>query len=689
MAVTPMKSVTIIGHAGDRESVVARLHQSGVMQLADVNGHTGGDHEDQSVAATLTTEAATGASGTGGNGAAFARSRARAESQTKLAETDRRIGELTTCLNYLMRWDPIQKGLIESFLAAREEVDPAAWRAAAQYDAQPVVQASQRGEARLAEIRTRENELGNLLKELLPLAAMSLDLGALHDTEQVAVFFGQAQESRLAALETALAAKGCLHHISRLGAVGKQVFFVALYFKNDVAAADVIRTAGVEAASLPVTNMSAGDAILAAQSELAELARERDEIAAQGRELAKERLQIYALYDHLLLERQRYEAQAMLGETQSTFVIRGWCPAAVADKLEAALGEDGAAVAVQTRDPRPGEQPPVLLDNRKSSAPFEIVTNIYGWPSYREVDPTPVLAPFFALFFALALTDAGYGILMVAYCWWMMRRKSTPKASHKFFRLMLIGGAVTIVTGALTGGWFGNALDFVPSSLGFLTKAKNVLLMLDPIEQPMVFMMMSLVLGLLHLMTGIGVKMHMTIKQGRVIDGVLDQGLWLILLPSLGLMAAGSALGPGVATAGKYAALAAAAGLVLTQGRAAPNIVGKVFGGLYSLYGLIGYLSDTLSYTRLFALGLATASLGMAINQIALMVRPVPFVGVFLTLGIMAGGHLISLLINAFGAFIHSGRLQFVEFFTKFFEGGGKAFKPFAERPRFTQVTED
>jgi V/A-type H+-transporting ATPase subunit I len=681
-----MKSVTIIGHAGDREGVMARLHQLGVMQLADVNGElASGAGEGPPGPGT---SPGTATSGSGGNAAA-ARAKVSVQAQHKLAEADRRLGELTICLNYFSRWAPIQKGLVESFLAARDDVAPEAWEQAGKFDATPIVRACQQGEARLGEIRARETELANLMKELQPLAAMSLDLGALQDTEQVAVFFGQGQEHKVTALAQALASAGALHHVARLGSIGRQVYFAVFHFKNDPSVAELLRTSGVEAATMPVSGTTAAAAIRDAEGELAALAAERSRIADEGRELAKHRMQLYAVYDRWLLARQRFEAQALLGETESTFVVRGWCPADVAEHIEHALSAGGAAVAVEARDPRQDEQPPVLLANRKGSAPFEIVTNIYGWPSYREVDPTPVLAPFFALFFALALTDAGYGILMVAYCWWMMRKPRTPKGSHKFFRLMLIGGALTIVTGALTGGWFGNALDFLPEQAGFVTRLKDAMLLLDPVKNPMPFMAMSLVLGLLHLMTGIGVKAYMAVRQGRVLDAVLDQGLWLILLPSLGLAAAGSIVGDGVAQAGRFASLAAVAGLLLTQGRAAPSIVGKAFGGLYSLYGLIGYLSDTLSYTRLFALGLATASLGMAINQIALMLRPVPFVGLFLTLAIMAAGHMISLLINAFGAFIHSGRLQFVEFFTKFFEGGGKAFKPFAERPRFTQVTQD
>ncbi len=669
MAVTPMKFVTIVGHAGLREEVLAAVHKLGSMELKDTNGSLSGDEA--------------------GDGAAAARLRLGQTVQADLARIDRRLAEVNTCLSYIQRYSPIQKGLVESFLAAREGVDPQTWQAAGEYDYSGVLATCQRGETRLGEIRSRESELAARLKELEPLVQLTLDIGALEGTPRVAAFFGQAGVQRVDALARALAAAESPNHLHRLGAVGRQEYLIVLYFRDSAEVGDILRASGIEPASVPVSSSTATAAADAARAELAALAAESAAIPEAGRGLASQRLMLYAVYDRLLLERQRVEAKALLGETARTFFITGWCPATRVAAVQQTLSRFEDSIAIEVRDPLPEEQPPVTLDNRKLSAPFEIVTNIYGWPSYREVDPTPVLAPFFALFFALALTDAGYGLVMAAYCYWMMRRASTPKHAHKFFRLIAIGGLVTVVIGALTGGWFGNALDYLPGWLAPVVRLKNSIMWFDPIKSPTLLMIISLVLGVIHLMAGIGVKMYRNIKDGHTVDALMDQGLWLVLLPSLGLMGAGSALGPGVAQGAKYAAMAAAAGLVLTQGRGAKNIVAKVFGGVYSLYGLIGYLSDTLSYTRLLALGLATGSLGMAINQIAMLVRPVPFVGIILMLLIMAIGHGVSLLINVFGAFIHSGRLQFVEFFTKFFEGGGKAFRPFAERPRYTEVTPD
>lgn len=667
MAVTRMKFVTIIGHADLRADVVARLHSTGVMQLTEVNGAQGGDG--------------------GGQYEALASSSAAVrDAQARLSELDARLAELEGCFVHLNRYSAVQKGLVESFLSPRTEIDTDTWRKGGGYDVAGVIRVCQRDEARLGEIRSREAELISQRKELAPLAQLPLDLGDLAGTETVAVYFGQTTPAGLASLEARLAQAAGPYHVEMLGAVGRRVYVLVLHPRDAAAIADMLR-ADLEPASVPEAAGTVAETGTRIEIELAALAREREEIGARALELASERTTLQAAYDHLLFSRQRLDAQSWLGETERTFVIQGWCPQAGLRKLESGLAGLEDATAVHMRDPRPDERPPVTLDNKHVAAPFEIVTNIFGWPSYDEIDPTPILAPFFAVFFALALTDAGYGLVMMAYCTWMMRRPSTPKGSHKFFRLLTYGGFMTVILGALTGGWFGNALDFLPPYASFITRAKNAIIILDPVQDPMKLMILSLGLGVVHLLFGIGTKMYRNIRDGEVATALMDQGLWLLLLPSLVLFGAGGALGmPGVSVAAKYAALVAAGGLVLTQGRASKNIVARLAGGLYSLYGLIGYLSDTLSYTRLLALGLATASLGMAINQIALMVRPVPFVGIILMLIIMAFGHGLSLVINVFGAFIHSGRLQFVEFFSKFFEGGGKAFRPFAERPRYTQV---
>jgi len=669
MAVSRMKAVTVVGHAELRGRALEVLHAFGSIQLHAADAGTGapGTPEEQ--------EAGTGRQQAPGPGA-------------DLTDVERRLSELSSCLAYIDRYDPVQKGLVESFLAAREEIDAETWDQAKMYDIAGVVSACHRAEARLAEIRSREAELGVRRRELQPLADIALNLDDLDGTATTSVFFGQGSPPSVERLAGELASSGGVFHLEHLGSIGRQRYFLVIYPKDDQLSAGAVRSGGIEPVSVPAAAGTALEGLAAVEAELAGLEAERQQLASQGTELAQKRIWLQACYDHLLLEKQRLEAAEMLGATERTFVVRGWCPESRIPGLEARLRELGDAVAIEARDPRPDEKPPVVLNNRPLAAPFEIVTNIFGWPSYHEVDPTPVLAPFFAVFFALALTDAGYGLVMLAYCLWMISRPATPKHSYKFFRLMAYASTVTIVVGALTGGWFGNALDFLPGYVGFIRRAKDSIVLFDPVKQPITLMVLSLGLGIVHLMVGVGVKMYRNIRDGNVADALMDQGLWLLLIPSLVVFAAAGAMGlpPALGRAAQYVAMAAALGLVLTQGRANRNIVARLGGGLYSLYGLIGYLSDTLSYTRLLALGLATASLGMAINQIALMVRPVPFVGILLMLVIMAFGHGLSLLINVFGAFIHSGRLQFVEFFSKFFEGGGKAFKPFAERPRFTQL---
>lgn len=691
MAVARMKAVTIIGDAELRDPVVEILHALGAVQLAASGDEDrpaeGDDHPADGDRPSA--EDGDRPSAEDDDRAAEDHPPAQVSSWEQVSRLERRLSELSACLAYMNRYDPVVKGLVESFLAGREEIDPETWDRARHYDVDHIVAACAEAEARLPEIRAKEAELAARRREIEPLAEIALNLKDLEGTETTSVFFGRGSRLAIGRLEAQLAASGGLYHLQPLGEVGRQQYFMVVYPKDDASAANAIRAAGIEPASVPEAGGTALECLAQIEAEITALEEEKQRLAADGAELAKERKLVQAAYDHLLLQKQRVEGLSFLGRTERTFVVRGWCPAEKVSAVQSKLEELDGPIATEFRDPRADDKPPVILKNKPLAAPFQIVTNIFGWPSYSEVDPTPVLAPFFALFFALALTDAGYGLIMMAYCLWMIKRPTTPRHAHGFFRLLAYGGAVTVVVGAMTGGWFGDSLDYLPAYAGFIKRAKDAVFLFDPVRDPMTLMVLSLGLGIVHLLVGVGVKMYRNILEGRTADALMDQGLWILFIPSLVVFGTADMAGlpPAVGEGAKYVALAAAAGLVLTQGRASKNIIARLGGGLYSLYGLVGYLSDTLSYTRLLALGLATASLGMAINQIAMMVRPVPFIGIVLMLAIMAFGHGLSLLINIFGAFIHSGRLQFVEFFSKFFDGGGKPFRPFAERPKFTQLT--
>lgn len=253
----------------------------------------------------------------------------------------------------------------------------------------------------------------------------------------------------------------------------------------------------------------------------------------------------------------------------------------------------------------------------------------------------------------------------------------------------MYGGFVTFIIGALTGGWFGIVIDDLPDSLGFIKTALNAIKLVDPVNDPITMLILSFVLGYIQIWFGIAIDMWWKIKNNKLIDGLLDSGTWLYFLSAIAFygVTAFGLLPESLRSIAFYMLISGVVLIVLTQGRQKKNILMKLVSGIGSLYGLVGYMSDILSYSRLLALGLATAVIAMVINLIAIMFKDmVPVVGWVIMILILIGGHLFNIVINVLGAYIHSGRLQFVEFFPKFFKGGGRIFKPFRRESKYVNL---
>ena len=393
-------------------------------------------------------------------------------------------------------------------------------------------------------------------------------------------------------------------------------------------------------------------------------------------------------YDYYTQEAMRSHARGLIGSTRQAGVLEGWIGERDFDALVRDLDKHVDDVEVVKISPEEGEDPPIALKNRKTIWPFEVITEMYGMPQAREVDPTPLTAPFFALFFGFCLTDAGYGIVLAALSLVLMRYF---KGGRKLLWLLFIGGLFTIFMGALTGGWFGLNDDTIPSWLGWVGSMRKSLMLFDPFDSPMTMFGLALVLGFIQVTFGLIIAMVENLRHRDFMAAVFDQLTWIVLLWSLVLYALSKtgAVLPGYTSVFKYAAMAAALGIIALSYRASKSPGARLAWGFYNLYGITGYLGDVLSYTRLLALGLATGGIGMVINVVAGMAKGIPFVGYPAMIAVLIGGHAFNIAVNALGGFVHSARLQYVEFYPKFFEGGGRPFKPFKKELKFTRLVEE
>jgi len=398
--------------------------------------------------------------------------------------------------------------------------------------------------------------------------------------------------------------------------------------------------------------------------------KERQEILAEVEKLLGERPRLMAYYDNLALQRDRLAVTESFGSTGQAVLITGWTPAADVDRLEKELNRVSRTATLLAVAPEEGEAFPVALENGPLVEPFEAVTNLYSTPNHREIDPTPALAPFFFVFFGIALGDAGYGILLTILSLFLLKKLQPKGMGEQLLKVLALGGLATIGFGILSGGWFGDLLPIPP-------------LWFNPVEDPMKMLIVSLILGVIHLYTGMGIQAYRSIKDGKALDALFDQGLWYLFLTGLPLLAF-----PPFQGAGKVMALAGAVGLVLTQGRHQKNVFMKIITGVGSLYNVTGYLSDVLSYSRLLALGLAGGVIAVAINTMGRLVASAGVIGLVVMVLLLVGGHIFNLIISALGAFVHTSRLQYIEYFGKFFEGGGKAFTPFQIKTQYVDVDE-
>ncbi|HEY8420077.1 MAG TPA: V-type ATP synthase subunit I [Clostridia bacterium] len=386
--------------------------------------------------------------------------------------------------------------------------------------------------------------------------------------------------------------------------------------------------------------------------------------------------QIEILADYLIMRKEKYLALSKIGQTKNSFVISGYIPEIYAQKIIKEL-EEHYTVAITLQDADEEENVPVALKNKSVVSAVEPIVEMYSLPSKSDPDPSPVVAFFYYLFFGMMLSDAGYGLVMSIISAIILRRKNIEQPIRKTFTMFFYCGLSTLFWGALFGSWFGDIIPIIYKEI-MGKPAPSIALWYEPMSDPMRLLTLSFALGIAHLFAGVALKIKVTWESGDKLGAILDNVPTYFLVTGAAILG-GQILTPIPPILIKIASYLAIIGLILvilTAGRNKKGIFGKIGGGLYGVYGIAsGYLSDILSYSRLLALGLATGSIASVINLMGSMIGTGALKIIFLV-PIFILGHTLNMAINILGAYVHTNRLQFVEFFSKFYEGGGRPFRP-------------
>lgn len=475
-------------------------------------------------------------------------------------------------------------------------------------------------------------------------------------------------------------------------------YLAVLCLKADAGAVEeALRAAGFAKPSQTVHAVPAKETA-ELKTKIEQLNKKIEEIEEEIKGCAKFREELKVIGDYYRMRAKKYEILGTLPQSQRTFVISGYIPKKVAGAVEKAIGEHYDCV-IDIDELKEDEEPPTVLQNNAFSSSVEGVLEAYGLPHKGEFDPTTIMSFFYVFFFGMMLSDAAYGAIVAIACFVVLKKYPRMSASmHKSIKLFMFCGLSTIVWGILFSGYFGDAVDVIGRTF-FGVEVSVPPLWFAPLNDPMKLLIYSMAFGLVHLFVGLGIKGYMQIKDKQYLDFFCDVVLWFIFLIGLIMMLIPSDIFASIAqvkivfppvlnTLAKALSIIGAVGLLLMSGRSSKNPVLRLALGAYDIYNITGWLSDVLSYSRLLALGLATGVIASVVNQMGSMLGG-GIVGAIGFAIIFVIGHAMNLSINLLGAYVHTNRLQFVEFFGKFYEGGGRPFEPFETDTKYVDIKEE
>ena len=563
-----------------------------------------------------------------------------------------------TALASLDRFAPEKKGMFRK----RQGVSRAAFFSAeSEENALTAAETINKDTRRLGEIESERTKNEALRATLAPWLTVDAPLGGADGA--LAVFFGtvglNVTDDALKALADSL--DGLLTWQQASSDRSLRYLLVMCHGSVKERALSALRDLGFSTVSFRGMTGTAKENDKALAENLAALEKERQEIEQRIAGLGGKREALLEASDRAAIALRREEAKSRLVGTDKVFLLEGWLPADRCAALEKAL--EPFTCAIETREPTEDEYPqvPVQLKNNKLTRPLNMVTEMYSLPAYGTLDPNPLMAPFFILFYGIMMADMGYGLLMMIASV-IISKKYRPKGtSGELFSLLGLCGISTFIMGALTGGFFG---DFLTQLVAIVSPGTVFALpkLFDPLDDLTMILIGSMALGMVQIVTGMAISLIEKCKRKKFLDAFFEEITWWIVFIGIALLA----LGKGAAVLYVGCALVLLGPIV--QGKGWGRLTG-VFGSLYN--HVTGYFGDILSYTRLMALMLAGSVIAQVFNMLAAMPGNVI---AFIIISML--GNAMNFGLNLLGCYVHDLRLQCLEFFNKFYVDGGKPFRP-------------
>ena len=678
MSVLPMKRVFIAALKKDRKRILESLQRLGVIQINTDAGKeifTGKDGEADTFFKQTDTSSA----------------KTTFEKNAILA---------TQALSVLDREAPVKSGMMDSF-AGRDKMSCSDYEALVTkrdeimdvvYDLNSLNKSKAEAEAEIPKLLNQRETLAPWLGFDLPLDYK----GTKHTRAFIGTFPAAYDQSSLQLAFAEKAPNVQKVDISIISSNEEQTCVLIICHNTDAKETeDAMRALSFARPALP--------GVVPAEQEKSiakELAKQEEIIKTSTNkivELASRRSEITFMVDYFTMRADKYGVIGGLFQSKRVFCITGYIPEREVKTLDSAITSKFDCV-VEYSNPSDDEDVPVKLSNNAYASPIEGVVAGYALPGKGEVDPTFIASLFYYGLYGLMLSDAAYGLIMVfATLFILTKFKGRLEEGTKRMMQMFLGcGIGTTIWGFIFGSFFGDA---IPKFTGtFLGKEVNLPYLLDPIKDPVTLLGIAFIIGIVHLLFGLGIALYTYLKQGKIIEAVFDVICWYLFFGGLlGLLLTTEMIQnmfkfsinfpQAVVTLFTVCAIVGALGILVMGGRESTNPLKRLLKGLYALYGISGYLSDVLSYSRLLALGLATGVISQVFNTIAVMPGGSLF-GLIFFIVIFVVGHTINILINALGAYVHTNRLEYVEFFGKFYNGGGKEFVPFTENTKYFVVKE-